>query len=194
MIAHRAEGRVDQLVQDVLAPPTPRVPRTYIATNTVMSNATGVERMARATVNQPASPSTQPAARAASRPVFVKIISSGSSSRAVTVPALGGFDESDVGAEELGGGDRTGVRRHEDVHDRERARGGQAVAELAAAHAPRDGEHDREHHHETRVEEDRKAEQQRGDAECHRRPALTELRDQRVDEGLRVRGSMRFRD
>lgn len=43
-----------------------------------------------------------------------------------------------------------------------------------------DAEDDRQHHHETGVEEDRKAEQQRGDAECEGRAIMAELPDQPV--------------
>jgi hypothetical protein len=83
-------------------------------------------------------------------------------------------DEPDVGADELGGGDRAGVRRHEGVHDGERPRHGQPVAQHAPAEAPGHREHDRQEDDETGVEEDREPEEQRGDAQRERCALLAE--------------------
>jgi hypothetical protein len=67
------------------------------------------------------------------------------------------------------------VRRHEDVHHRERGGGTDAVQEhVLAADAPSDGEDHREHHDQTGVEEHREAHDERRNAEREGCPLLTE--------------------
>ena len=98
--------------------------------------------------------------------------------------------EADVRPDQLGGGDRARVRRHERVHGREGAGGGQRVEQQRAAEAPGDGEDDRQEHHEAGVEEDREAEHQRGHAEGERGPLLAEAGDEGVGEHLRAAGHL----
>ena len=98
--------------------------------------------------------------------------------------------QAQVRVELVGRGDRAGMRRQEHVHDRERGRRRDAVEQhVAAAVDPAgDREDDRQHQHEAGVEEDREADQQRGQAQPEDGALLTEPVDQRLGEHLRPAG------
>ena len=75
-------------------PPSARRPSVAMATSRVMSSATGVSPIARSTwyqVCSEASPPNAPAVLRVFRPVFIRISSMGSTSRATTRPKAGGF-------------------------------------------------------------------------------------------------------
>ena len=99
-------------------------------------------------------------------------------------------EKADVGPEEVAGGDRPRVRRHEGVHDREGARRRQGVGQDRAAEPRGDREDDRQHDDEASVEEDREAEEERGDAEREGRAVLAEAVDQPVGQHLGPAGHL----
>ena len=67
---------------------------------------------------------------------------------------------------------------------------GSAVEQQRAAEPAGDGQDDRQEHHQPGVEEDREAEEQRGDAEGQRRPLLAEPVDEGVRQDLRAAGHL----
>lgn len=83
-------------------------------------------------------------------------------------------NESDAGAEELGGGNRTGMRWYEHVHHREGTRGREhKVKHRLIRDTARHGKDDRKHHNEASVKEHGEAEQQRSDTQSKGRLLLT---------------------
>ena len=132
---------------------------------------------------RPSRAGSAPAGRSAGRPRGRR----GSCRRYQVGSAITSADEhqqADVGAEQVAGGDRPRVRRHEGVHDREGARRRQRVGQDRAAEPRGDAEDDRQHHDQAGVEEDREAEEQRGDAEREGRAVLAEAVDQPVGQHL----------
>jgi hypothetical protein len=89
---------------------------------------------------------------------------------------------SHIGMEQFGRGHRTRMRWREDMHHGECRRDRYAESQQAAAQAARDAEHHRQHHDQAGIEEDGKAEDQRGHAQRRHGAMFAEAGDEHVGQ------------
>ncbi|CCJ78505.1 hypothetical protein BN135_3569 [Cronobacter muytjensii 530] len=98
--------------------------------------------------------------------------------------------QADISAQQFAGGNRAWMRWHQRMHGGERAPGREGVFQRRATKTFRHAEDNRQHHHQTGVEENREAEQQRGDAQRERRAVFAKFIDKRVGQHFRPAGDL----
>ena len=74
------------------------------------------------------------------------------------------------------------------MHHRKRADGRQCIRQHVLFHTPRGGEHNRQHHHQSRVKENRETENQRSHPQRKRCAFLAKRPHQRIGQRLRAAG------